>query len=219
MEDYKVKESESSYKGLSFDLKEKFKIGDVYTWLSSYRGIPFPVNIDGYFKNLKDKWSDRFSGAKWSEIYHNLYGRPVIMPVTIGDVVLGSGEEGHISIQPMVVIECNKRIVKTPITGSSYPGTVKEFVNFDDYKIRIYGVIINPSQKEYPSAQLEVLKGLWARNEALEFVSQITDGLFTHVVIENMRFDELKKSPGMQAYEMQCTSDGAQEVELLRIES
>jgi hypothetical protein len=140
------------------------------------------------------------------------------MPVTIDDVVLGSGEEGHINIQPLVVIDCVKRIVKTPIAGGSYPGTVKEFINFDDYKVRIYGVVINPNQKEYPSAQLEILKGLWAKNEALEFVSQITDGLFSHVVIESMRFDELKKSPGVQAYEMRCISDGVQEVELLRAE-
>jgi hypothetical protein len=216
---YKVKEGESSYKGLPFSIKEDIKMADVYTWLSSYKGLPFPVNIDGYFKNLKNKWSDRFSKSKWSEIYHNLYGCPVVMPVVIGDIVLGSGEDGHINIQPMVVIECAKRIVKTPIAGGSYPGTVKEFINFDDYKVRIYGVVINPNQKEYPSVQLEVLKGLWIKNEALEFVSQVTDGLFSHVVIESMRFDELKKSPGIQAYEIQCVSDGVQEVELLRAES
>jgi hypothetical protein len=118
-----------------------------------------------------------------------------------------------------VVVDCSKRIVKTPIAGGSYPGTVKEIINFDDYKVRIYGVIINPNQKEYPTSQLDVLKGLWAKNEALEFVSQITDGLFTHVVIETLRFDELKKSPGVQAYEMQCVSDGVQEVEFLRTEN
>jgi hypothetical protein len=212
-------ENKSSYKGLPFDVNEKFNIADIYTWLSSYKGIPFPVNIAGYLENLKSKWSDRFSKSKWSEIYHNLYGRPVVMPVVIGDVVLGSGEEGHINIQPMVVIECYKRIVKTPIAGGSYPGTVKELINLDDYKVRIYGVVINPNQKEYPSAQLEVLKGLWAKNEALEFVSQITDGLFTHVVVESMRFDELKKAPGVQAYEIQCVSDGVQDVELLRAEN
>jgi hypothetical protein len=211
--------AESSYKGESFELKEKFNIGDVYTWLSSYKGLPFPVNIDGLFKSLKNKWSNRFSGAKWSEIYHNLYGRPVVMPVTIGDVVLGSGEDGHINIQPMVIIDCKKIIVKTPIAGGSYPGTVKELINFDDYRVRIYGVVVSPDQKEYPSGQAEVLKELWAQNEALEFVSQITDGLFTHVVIESLRFDELRRSPGVQAYELQCISDGVQEVELLRAEN
>jgi hypothetical protein len=216
---YKVKEGESSYKGLPFSIKEDVKMADVYTWLSSYKGLPFPVNIDGYFKNLKNKWSDRFSKSKWSEIYHNLYGRPVVMSVVIGDVVLGSGEGNNINIQPMVVIECAKRIVKTPIAGGSYPGTVKEFINFDDYKVRIYGVVVNPKQNEYPSWQVEILKGLWAKNEALEFFSQVTEDLFSHVVIESMRFDELNKSPGIQAYEMQCVSDGVQEVELLRAEN
>ena len=196
-----------------------FKIEDVYTWLASYKGLPFPVNISGYLNNLKGKWSDRFSLSKWNDIVHNLYGRPIVMPVSIGGIVLGSGEAGHISLQPLVVIECVKRIVKTAIAGGSYPGTVKEFINFDDYKVRIYGVVVNPNQKEYPSDQVQVLKDLWLRNEALEFVSQITDRLFTHVVIENMRLDELKRSPGIQAYELQCVSDGVQVVEQLRIEN
>ncbi|MDR3350700.1 MAG: DUF6046 domain-containing protein [Prevotellaceae bacterium] len=196
---------------------DSFKIEDIYTWLASYKGLPFPVNISGYLNNLKGKWGDQFSGSKWTEIYHNLYGRPIIMPVSIGGIVLGSGEAGHISLQPLVVTECVKRIVKTPVAGGSYPGTVKEFINFDDYKVRIYGVVVNPKQKEYPSEQVEILKGLWAKNEALKFVSKITSSLFTHVVIENMRLDELKRAPGVQAYELQCVSDGVQEAELLMV--
>ena len=197
-----------------------FKIEDVYTWLASYKGLPFPVKLSGFLNSVKGILDIRRSiNSNSGARYHNLYGQPIIMSVNIGGIVLGSGEDGHISLQPLVVIECVKRIVKTAIAGGSYPGTVKEFINFDDYKVRIYGVVVNPDQKEYPSDQVKILKDLWLRNEALEFVSQITDRLFTHVVIENMRLDELKRSPGIQAYELQCVSDGVQVVEQLRIEN
>jgi hypothetical protein len=201
-------------------MQEGFKIEDVYTWLASYKGLPFPVNISGYLGGLKEKWGGVGAlTARNGRVFSGLYGRPVVMSVSIGGIILGSGKDKHISMQPLVVTECVKRIVKTPVAGGSYPGTVKEFINFDDYKVRIYGVVVSPNQKEYPSNQVQVLKDLWLRNEALEFVSEITDGLFTHVVIENMRFDELRRSPGVQAYELQCVSDGVQEVEFLRNEN
>lgn len=190
-------------------------IEDIYAWLASYKGLPFPVSIKDYLPYKKSQWDNRLSGKVLKK---SIYGKNIIMPVSIGGIDLGSGEQGHINIQPMVMIECSKRIAKTTIAGGSYPGTVKEYINLDDYKIKITGVVVNPNQKEYPIEQVEILKELWKRNEALPFNSEITNDLFNYVVIESMTLDELKMSPGMQMYNLQCVSDGVQEVELLRIE-
>ena len=144
---------------------------------------------------------------------------PVICPVVIGGVELGSGDEngGHIWLQPMCVIEGSKRIVKTAIAGGTYKGTVKEFINIDDYRIRIHGFVANRNQQEYPAEQVEILKKLWGRNEALLFECDITNDLFQYVVIENIVFEELDMSPGLQRYEISAVSDGIMEVEELVI--
>ena len=189
------------------------KIEDIYTWLASYKGLPFPVNLNGYLDYKKTQWGKRLSGDVFS-----IHGKTIIMPISIDGIVFGSGADGHINIQPMVAIECAKRIVKTNIAGSSYSGSVKEFITVDDYRINITGWVVNVNQKVYPYYQVELLQNLWLKNEALKFDSEITSDLFQYVVIENLKFDELKMAPGMQLYTMRCVSDGVQEVELLRQE-
>lgn len=194
----------------------KFNISDFYTWLASYKGLPFPVNIKDYLPYKQSQWSNRVGLITGKETFANLYGKPVVVPVAIGSVMLGSGEEGNISIQPLVMIEGSKTIVETPIAGGSYNGTVKEFININDYRLRIFGAVVNPNQKEYPTDQVAVLKKLWTFNGAITFSCEITDDLFNYIVIKNIKLDELRMSPGVQFYEIQAVSDGTQEVELLR---
>lgn len=211
----------------SFNIKE---LSEVYGWLASYKGLPFPVDVNkvieyiGSHKNTESEpfmESEKYTGVQSSEYdtgslkFNDLKGRPVICPVMIGGIKLGTGESKHISMQPLVVIEGSKRIVKTPLAAGSYSGTVKEFINFDDYKIRIHGFLVNENQKQYPVDQVTTLKNLWLRNEALEFQCIITQGLFTHVVIENIIFDEMSMAPGLQRYEIIAISDGIMEVEEL----
>ena len=204
-------------------MANKFNISELYTWLASYKGLPFPVNIKDYLPYKQNQWSNRVGLITGKETFANLYGKPVVVPVSIGSVMLGSGEEGNISIQPLVMIEGSKTIVETPIAGASYTsdqrtffGTVKEFISINDYRIRIFGAVINPNQKEYPTDQVAVLKHLWSYNGALTFSCEITDDLFSFIVIKNIKFDELRMSPGVQFYEIQAVSDGTQEVEMLR---
>ncbi|MDR2065706.1 MAG: DUF6046 domain-containing protein [Prevotellaceae bacterium] len=66
-------------------------------------------------------------------------------------------------MQPLVTIDCAKRIVKTIIAGGSYSGTVKEFINIDDYKVRITGVVVDTLTgiKQYPFVQVQILKDFW----------------------------------------------------------
>jgi hypothetical protein len=191
---------------------------EVYGWLDSYKGLPFPAAIKDYFAYKKGQYQQGNELKTGSIQVKNLYGKPVVCPVTIGGITLGSGQAGNIWMQPMCVVEGAKRIVKTPIAGGSYRGTIKEFINFDDYRIRIHGFLVNFNKREYPVDQAQILKDLWQRNEALPFDCIITNDLFSHVVIEDMILDELNMAPGLQRYEISATSDGIMEVEELVVE-
>jgi hypothetical protein len=194
----------------------KVNLGEIYSFLASYKGLPFPKDVKDYLPFKKEQWSNRVGLLTGKTSFSSLYGVPVIVPVVLGGVKLGSGEEGSINLQPMVMYEGTKNIVSTVIAGGSYEGTVKEFINIGDYRIRIYGVIANPNQKEYPTDQLQILIDLWQKNEAITFECELTERLFQHVVIRDIKLDALTRSPGLQAYEIQAISDGILEAELLR---
>lgn len=194
----------------------KIALEELYTFLASYKGLPFPKDIKEYLPYKKEQWSNRIGMLTGKTSFSSLYGVPVIVPVVLGGIKLGSGEDGHIHLQPMVMYEGTKNIVSTVIAGGSYKGTVKEFINIGDYRIRIFGVIANPNQKEYPTDQLQILLDLWEKNEAIRFECELTERLFQHVVIKDIKLDALTRSPGLQSYEIQAISDGVLEVELLR---
>ncbi len=195
-----------------------FELGELYTSMASYKGLPFPIGI-GQLPTYKLKqFKDRFKfGADIPDIA-DIYGKPVIMPVWIGQTILGTGLKGdHLTMQPMVVFEGKKRIVKNGIGGGSYSGTVKEFINYDDYKISITGAVVNKNQKEYPYEQVNIIREkLWKPNKAQEFYSAVTHDLFDHIVITKLKFKELNKSPGIQMYEIEAISDATLEVEQLK---
>lgn len=190
---------------------------EVYGWLASYKGLPFPAMIKDYL-NKEGQYQQDYELETGSVKINDINGRPLICPVTIGGIVLGGGRDKDIWTQPMCVVEGSKRIVKTPIAGGSYKGTVKEYINFDDYRIRIHGFLINKKQWQYPVDQMKVLQDLWQRNEAVPFDCIITHDLFSYVVIEDIILDELSMAPGLQRYEISAVSDGIMEVEELVLE-
>lgn len=200
----------------------EFDLNKLYTAISSYKGLPFPINLaqlPGYkIKKLTGKFDfvkNLISGGS------NMYGRPVIMPVWIGDTLLGGGKDDgtNITIQPMVTFEGGKTIVANEIGGGTYPGTIKEFINFADYKITMTGALVNRNQKEYPLDQLNIFKEkIWLPNVAQEFSCEVSYGLFDHIVVKKVKFHELSKSPGIQMYDIEAVSDAILEVEQLKAE-
>lgn len=196
----------------------EFDLQQIYTALASYKGLPFPIGINQLPSYKIKQFENRIGILKGERDIKSIYGQPVIMPVTIDDVVLGTGEDEntHLTIQPMVVFEGKKRIVTNEIGGGSYSGTIKEFINLDDYKISIIGAVVNRNQKEYPHEQVNILKNLWKKNQALSFDCALTNDLFDYVVFQDIKFKELSKSPGIQAYEIKAISDAVLEVEQLK---
>jgi hypothetical protein len=194
---------------------DEFDLKKIYNNIASYKGLPFPVlprNISSYEETGK-KIAAILKGEK---DVRDWYGRPFIAHATLGGVELGSSKEDHIMIQPLILFEGHKDIEKTKIEAGTYPGTMKEFISFGDYKLKIYGALINRNQKEYPYDQVRILKDIWQRNVALTFDCYISQELFDYVVIEKIKFKELTKSPGWQMYEIEAVSDGNLEVEYLK---
>ncbi len=196
----------------------EFNLGKLYTSLASYKGLPFPIGIDQLPAYKLQQFKDRLKWGADTPDIPDIYGQPVIMPVWIGLTILGTGMEGdHLTMQPMVVFEGKKKIVKNGIGGGSYNGTIKEFINFDDYKLTITGAVINQNQKEYPYEQVSIIREkLWKPNRAQEFYSPVTNDLFDHIVVEDIKFKELNMSPGIQMYEIKAISDATLEVEQLK---
>jgi len=193
-----------------------FDINEIYTSIASYKGLPFPkglLKLPGYKINQFKDRLDYISGKKRVK---DMYGHNLIVPVIINGIEMGSQKDGHILLQPMVSFEGNKKIVKNYPVGGNKQGSYKQFINIDDYKIEMYGALINTNQKAYPTEQLEVmLEKLWKVNEAVTFECEITDGLFSHIVIEKIKLLELKNAPGWQMYEIKAISDAIHEAEIL----
>ncbi len=205
----------------------EFDIQKIYESLASYKGLPFPLSLNQIPAYRKKQLADRENiltgvfnqneGVKFGEAeVWDLFGQPIICPIELDGIYLGSGEQGHINLQPMMVIDAKKRMNKSYIPGGDHQGSVKEFIAVDDYKIKITGVLLNHQDRgQYPHEEASILRGIWKKNEAIDFSCVITDELFQHVVIEKLKFKELSMATGYQKYELELVSDVPLEVELL----
>ncbi|WP_053405180.1 DUF6046 domain-containing protein [Persicobacter sp. CCB-QB2] len=205
----------------------EFDIKKIYESLTSYKGLPFPLSLDQIPAYRKKQWVDRGDilngvfnqneGVKFGEAeVWDLFGQPIICPMQIDGIYLGSGEIGHINLQPMMVIDGKKRMNKSYIPGGDHPGSVKEFIAVDDYKIKITGILLNHLDRgQWPHDEASILRGIWKKNNAIPFDCVITNELFQYVVVEKLKFKELAQAPGFQRYELELVSDVPMEVELL----
>lgn len=221
----------------------EFDLENIYSNIAGYKGLPFPLGLTELLKYKTSQFKGRgdLFGKKPTEFLQqgnyspldyqltkdeirgvkkqtDLYGRPIIAPLQLAGIKFGCGgsdaQSGlHFPFQPLMTVEGGKDIIKTKIPGAKVPGTVKEFINFDDYKIKIYGPLIG--RFNYPWLQLDRLKELWLMNEAIKIESDITWGLFDYVVITKVKLHDLKKLNKIQMYEIEAISDGGLEVELL----
>jgi len=196
----------------------EFDLQQIYTELASYKGLPFPIGLNQLPDYKIRQIDNRIGIINGERDVKSIYGLPVICPVTIGDVILGSGadESKHITIQPIVVFGGKKKIVMNDIGGGQISGSIKEFINYDDYTINITGVLVNRNQKLYPHDQKDILLDkIWLPNVAQKFDCAITNDLFGYIVVKRIKFKGLTKSPGLQMYEIEAVSDSVVEVELL----
>lgn len=112
--------------------------------------------------------------------------------------------------EPLISLSLTKTIVETATVGKYRKGTVKEYINTEDYQLTIRGVCVDPdAPDEYPSEQVGLLNEILAINDALDIVSNPFLELFEigRIVIKGIDFDEMVGQQGLQKYTIRATSD------------
>jgi hypothetical protein len=112
--------------------------------------------------------------------------------------------------EPLVSISLVKTIVETATLGRYRKGTVKEFINTEDYMLTIRGVCVNTEDSEaYPYDQVNELNNMFAVNEALEVVNNKFLELFKirKLVLKSIDLDEMMGQPNLQKYTITAVSD------------
>jgi hypothetical protein len=127
-----------------------------------------------------------------------LFGRPYFMPVQLGAVELPN---------PVIRITNRKTIVETALVGR--PGTVKELIGQEDYKINIKGIIIMENNN-YPEDEIKKIHKLYQEDKALTINSALTNILLgedSTVVITDLSWPEMAGVQNVKTYEMNLISD------------
>lgn len=120
------------------------------------------------------------------------------------------GENFKLPNEPLIQLSLTKTIVETPTVGKKRKGTVKEYVNTEDWKVTIRGVCVDAQNpNNYPSEQVAVLNELLEINDALEVVGNKFLAFFgiEKLVFKNIEFDEMAGQQSLQKYKITAVSD------------
>lgn len=138
----------------------------------------------------------------------SLLGTPVYEIIQFRD----GSEVYKLPYTALIDVTQKKKITKTSITGVN--GSVKEFIQLEDFDITIRGFIIGRNQ--YPADAVRELQKWWLKNRELEVISPVLNGVFGiyHIVIEEADFPRVEGKPGVQPFRLSCVSDIPIELQL-----
>ncbi len=131
----------------------------------------------------------------------SLFGTPVF-----SDVVLEYGDL-HLELDAVICeVTQRKNIVSAKIVGRN--GTVKEYINDDDYSLNIKGILFNTLPDKVPSEQIEMLNNILKINDSIKVVSPYLD-LFDikQIVIQNCKYNQLQGKLNIVNFELIALSD------------
>ena len=120
------------------------------------------------------------------------------------------GEEFNLPNEPLISLSQVKTIKETATVGKYRKGTVKEYINTEDYQITVRGVCVDTEDMErYPSEQVEEINRLFEINDAVEVVGNKFFELFgvRNIVLKEKKFDEMAGQQGLQKYTLTAVSD------------
>ena len=124
--------------------------------------------------------------------------------------------------EPLIGLSLAKTIVETPTIGTHRQGTVKEYINTEDWRVRISGIAVDRDDPEnYPSEQMETLNELFEVNDAVEVVGNAFLGLFgiDRLVLKDMEVEPMPGMQGAQKYRINAVSEQSFFADLLGNES
>lgn len=145
----------------------------------------------------------RRSAFLGAPVYSNMDFYPQSYETLEGDIV--ELEEVKIDAVVMVVNQ-NKRIVKTPLIGRD--GTAKEYVNEGDYVIRATGLITDRTSRRYPIDQVERLHEHFRAPVPLKITSRFLQQLgIDYVYVERFEWPQFKGMESEQVFECRMISE------------
>ncbi len=114
---------------------------------------------------------------------------------------------------PLIDVSVSKNIVKTPIKGRN--GTVKEYINTDDYHIKIRGILINNDSEEYPEELVNEIHEIFKLNREIRVTNAFLNLLgIDDIVITDFKLPEVEGFPNIQPFVIECLSDFTYEVSI-----
>lgn len=109
----------------------------------------------------------------------------------------------------LMTISGSKAIVKTELAGTRKIGSVKEMMGYNDYQVRLSGVLFNPQQPdEYPFKQVNDLRRICEAPTAAPILNDLLNRIgVMDVVIEDWSFPPFPGKPNLQPFDITATSD------------
>ncbi|MFW2137101.1 DUF6046 domain-containing protein [Chryseobacterium sp. TY4] len=135
-----------------------------------------------------------------------LMGKPYFQTLKVSY----KGEQFVFPNEPLISLGLTKTIVETATVGKDRRGTVKEYINTEDYTLNIRGLCFNAATPEiFPSEQVLELNKLFAINDAVDIEANPFLELFEirKLVFKSIDFEDMAGIPGMQKYTVTAVSD------------
>lgn len=142
-----------------------------------------------------------------SEALNSKGGRGYFMTLTLAD---SGGKKYTLPNEPLVSLSLRKTIKETATVGRYRRGTVKEYINTEDYDITLRGVCIDLDNPDsYPAEQVQHITKLFELNEALEVVGNMFLAQFGigRIVLKEKTFEAMLGREGVQKYTLKAVSD------------
>lgn len=120
------------------------------------------------------------------------------------------GEKYDLPNEPLISLSLKKTIVETATVGTHRQGTVKEYINTEDWQLALRGVAMDLENPDnYPSEQIDTLNNLFAINDAVEVVSNVFLGLFgiDRIILKDFEIDAMPGHQAAQKYTLNAVSE------------
>lgn len=134
-------------------------------------------------------------------------GKGYFMTLTLKD---SNGTAYTLPNEPLVALSLKKTIKETATVGTHRRGTVKEYINTEDYNITLRGLCVEAENPDnYPAEQVQELVKLFEVNESLEVVDNLFFVQFgiDKLVLKNISFSDMVGKEGVQKYMIKAVSD------------
>ncbi|AYO58186.1 hypothetical protein CO230_08665 [Chryseobacterium sp. 6424] len=135
-----------------------------------------------------------------------LMGKPYFQTLKVSY----KGQQFVFPNEPLISLGLTKTIVETATVGKDRRGTVKEYINTEDYTLNIRGLCFNPETPElYPSEQVLELSRMFEINDSMEVIGSSFLELFQirNLVFKSLELEDMAGMQGMQKYTVTAVSD------------